>query len=317
MGMTTTYTLQNLKSGADLHPTLKGYFLTPESVEPIQDLLDNVTANDACAIPSWDWTCVIDHTETEAKTRMAQFLTQMDGTLNPHRLLTTSPNAVRVLDPRIRDIVTHFLPNLHYGEGYSYSEIEASASQFGYIAQKSGLELFAKESPCHTNDPSALTCTWSNFPSSVDDTVWLEAGATLHPRLTNTYFTKRAAAGLRILLKKADPEAQTQLADLVLTIDKTFNPYCVRGQTVIIDGSVRTLEHLTAQEPSPFPGHFTNAYAWAITNTFNLKWAGYFSVNSGRHYQMLCEAHPLMDIPFIGATTHITCSYMTTAADVD
>ena len=307
--------MENLTAAATVHPQLTGYFLTPESVEPLQDLLDQTAGTKRCVLPILDWGCWTTRTRDEAQLRMVQLLKHMDSVLNPHRLLSAAPTApaVKVLDPRIRNIVQRFLPQLSTNEQYSFSEIEDAATRFAKVVEESGLALFAMTSPCHTDDPQALTCSWSNFPGQVNFAAWLKAGKDIHPRLAGTYFTQRAAAGLGALLQRGEtPAAQELLAELVLKIDKTFSPYFISGHSVTIDGSVAALEYMISQNPPPNPNRISADYAKYMTDIVKLKWAPYFQ----SAYQMICHAVPQADHPFIGTTSRITCGYVTTAPDV-
>lgn len=320
MGIAATYSLQNLTSATPLHKELAGYYLTPETVKPIQTLLDATTGTDRCLIPALDWTCWTGSTSTMARDRMAAFIKQMDTTLNPHRLI--APNAdkqktIHILDPRIREVVKGFLPTLPDGETrYSASEIDTAAAQFAFTALQSGLALFAKTSPCHTNDPQSLTCSWSNFPESVDEAVWLKPGGLIHPKLAGTYFTQRAAAGLRVLLERGGTSAaRDSLAELVLKVDQTFSPYLMMPQnTIVVDGSVAAVESMIAQTPPANPNlPLSEEYTQVLNDIFQYKGAHYFSATGVS--KMICDV--TQNPSSIADTTfQITCGYVTTAADV-
>lgn len=314
MGIATTYSLQNLTPAATLHPGLKNFYLTPEAAEPIQKLLDSTTGTSLCVIPIWDWTCWSQHSHTEARDRMVQFLKQMDTTLNPHRLLTT-PNtetqpSVRVLDPRLGEIIRRFLPTLPAGEGYSIGEMDAAATQFADMARQSGLDLFATTSPCRTSDTQSLTCMWSNSPNSADESIWLKPGELIHPKLAGTHFTQRASAGLRALLQRAaSPAAQATLAELVLDVDNTFSPYCMTPKNhIVMDGSVDALESMIDQNAPADPNHLTDEYTRNLCDIFREK-ADHFSAAGISH--MTCDVNmtpsTIADTPF-----QITCGYITT-----
>lgn len=318
MGIATTYSIHHLTPAATLHPSLDGYYLTPETVKPIQALLDATTGTEKCVVPWWEATCWTTSTQTEARDRMARFLTQMDTTLNPHRLLLTADTeaqqAVRVLDPRIREVVGRFLPTLPSGEKYGVSDIQRAADQLALMARQSGLELFAQTSPCHTSDPRSLTCTWSNLPGSVDEAVWLKPGDVIHPKLAGTYFTQRAAAGLRTLLQKGEtPAAQETLAELVLKIDKTFSPYCMPGYHIVMDGSVAAVDSMIDQNLPAHPGPLTEEYTRVLHTIFDYK--GVHDFPGALRSQMLCDVQPFPS-PIADVTFKITCGYVTTAADV-
>lgn len=320
MGIATTYSIQNLTSAATLHTNLAGYYLTPETVKPIQALLDSTTGTEKCVIPALDWTCWMDSTSTAARDRMASLIKQLDTTLNPHRLI--APNAdkqktIHILDPRIREVVKGFLPTLPVGENkYSVSEIDAAAAQLAYTALQSGLELFAATSPCHTSDPQSLTCTWSNLPGSVDETIWLKPGELIHPKLAGTYFTQRAAKSLRALLQKGETVAvRDSLAELVLKVDKTFSPYLMTPENrIMMDGSVFAVESIIAQNQPAYPDRqFSEGYAQVLNDIFRHKGENYFSATGVS--KMICD---VIKSPSTIADTafQITCSYVTTAADV-
>lgn len=307
------YTLQNLVPGQRLHAELASFFITPESAEPLQSLINRAVATERCF-----WGCTTTHSREEARSRMARLMMQMNSVLNPHKLLDGSVRAERrhVLDPRIRDIITRFLPTLPAKEGYSFSEIDQAAETFAQFAQTSGLQLFAITSPCHTNSPQALTCRWSNFPASVDEAVSLKSGKDIHPKLAGTYLTQRAAAGLGALISRGEtPVAQATLAELLLQFDMEFNPYLVIDHRIIIDGSVAALESFIAQNPPPTPARISEGYAHYIQDTFKLKWASKLFTHSA--YQMLCAAEPGGIDAMGGTALKIICGYKTTAADVD
>lgn len=317
MGIAATYSVQNLTPASTLHKELAGYYLTPETVKPIQTLLESTTGTKNCVIPWWDAICWTKNTSADAQTRMAKFIKRMDTTLNPHRLIapTSDQAPIHVLDPRIREVVKGFL-KLPEGEKYSVDEIDAASAQFAYIAQQSGLAMFAETSPCHTSDPQSLTCTWSNFPGSVDDAVWLKPGELIHPKLTGTYFTQQAATGLRTLLKRgATPKAQETLAELVLKIDREFSPYLMTPENhIVMDGSVAAVEDIITKTPPAFPDHpLTEEYTHILHSILQYKGSDYFS--NTRLSQMICEVNKtpstIADVAF-----SITCSYVTTAADV-
>lgn len=298
--------------GTQLHPQLQGYYLTPETVKPLQELLDRTTATETCYIPFVSSACTTAHTRAQTQARMIHLLTQMDARLNPHRLITSPstdiPHAINVLDPRLHDLALQFLPKLPSTERFSFSEIDAAAARFATIATESGLALFASTSPCHTADPQSLTCTWNTFPGEVDGEVWLESGDEVHPKLAETYLSQRAAAVLEEVLKRGKtPEAQALLAELVLKIDRTFDPYRETGRYVIMDGSVAALDNLLGDNFQPGTP-ITEDNAQYITDKFQSKWAPYFK--SARH--MICDATELSTNPFIGASFRITCGYSMT-----
>lgn len=316
MTIATHYSLQNLTPASQLHPDLAGYYVTPESAKSLRALLDRTKSTERCAIGYVNWGCWFGHSHAEAEARMVRLFKQMDSILNPHRLLSSpsTPPATMVIDPRVRDLVKAFLPQASEDNRYGVSEIDAAAERFTKMAEESGLALIAFTSPCHTNDPLALTCTWSTFPAQVDTEVWLKPGAEIHSKLTGTYFTRRAAAGLDVLLKRGESStAQALLAELVLKIDQAFNPYLVLGQRVVIDGSVSALEHIISQSPPPNPRRITADYAKYTADRFQLNWAPYFQ----SAYQMICTATPFTTDPILGTRSRITCGYLTTAADVD
>lgn len=248
---------------------------------------------------------------------MARFFKRIDSSLNPHRLIHPGSiqQPVRVLDPRIREVVNGFL-KAPAGESYSVDEIDAAAAQFADIAQQSGLELFAETSPCHTSDPQSLTCTWSNFPGSVDEAISMMPGELIHPQLAGTYFSQRAAEGLRALLKRGETTtAQESLAELVLKVDREFSPYFMPPAThIVMDGSVAAVEAMIAQTPPAYPKRpLSEGYTQVLHSIFKYKGTDYFS--NATVSKMICEVNKAPS-PIADATFQITCSYVTTAADV-
>jgi hypothetical protein len=241
-----THVIADIVHAGKISPLLGDYYVTMQNEPLVNRLFRSAVGTKMCIDTDWEWSCWPNTTADDAKAELAKLLLKIDSVINPMRFLNTSPTQ-KTLDPRAVVIAEVLLyPNQSYSKG----DAASAANQFDHFADLAQLGLYAMTSPCHTNSATAYTCNWSNFPASVDNEVWLDSGTSMHPALGAVFFTKRAGAGMRKLLRRADsPKTKEAVAELVEGFDALFNPYFTTPR-IMIDGSVRAAEEFIARHPA-------------------------------------------------------------------